>query len=98
VLLLAAGGDAVSAPVEVVGVAAILVGRGEGDVALVPAVELTATGELQQQLVALQQHAPFPGPHQLPCFVIVHGDPVVEVAEQHHAAACEYSTQAERIN
>ena len=95
-LLRPTGGDAVdSAPVELVGVAAILVGRGEGDVALVPTVELTALGELQQQLVVLQQHAPFPGPHQLPCLVVVvHGDPVVEVPEQHHAAACKYTIRS----
>jgi hypothetical protein len=93
-LLVAAGdGAAVSAPAELIGVAVVLVGRGEGDVALAPAVELPARGELEQQLVALQQHAPFPGPHQLPRLGVVHGDPVVEVAEQHHAAA---STQ-ERI-
>jgi hypothetical protein len=87
VLLLAASEVAVGAPVELVGVPMVLVGRREGDETLAPAVELAALGELRQQLVVLEQHAPLSGPHQLPQLRVVHGDPVVEVAEQHHATA-----------
>jgi hypothetical protein len=94
VLLLAAGDVAVGAPVELVGVAVVLVGRREGDEALAPAVELPALGE-QQQLVVVQKHAPLPRAHQLPRLGVVHGDPVVEVAKQHHSTA-RHSTPEQR--
>jgi hypothetical protein len=96
VLLLAAGDVAVGAPVELVGVPVVLVGRREGDKALAPAVKLPALGELQQQLVVLQQHAPLPRDHQLPRVGVVHGDPVVEVAEQHHSTARQSTPEQRR--
>ncbi|BAT05501.1 Os08g0425600, partial [Oryza sativa Japonica Group] len=86
-LFVAAAGGGVDGPVEHVGVEVVLVGRGEGDEALAPAVEAPALGELEEELVVLQQHAPLPRPHQQPRLRVVHGDPVVEVAEQHHPAA-----------
>lgn len=72
-----------------VGVPVVLVGGGEGDGPLVPAVERAAlVGHLASELVVLQQRLPVLPFHQQPRLGLRQGDPVVEVPKQDHPAAC----------